>query len=170
MALRPQVSISQAVPQVSRKLRKPVHHFQLRQRPWTIQPSFLAPVLPGETLKNLLLQVRAISDPIKNPLIGWWAEHYVFYVKHRDLLRRDDLETMMLDPSWTPATAAGGTLVSAANVDRYHFGGHIDWTKLCLERIVKEYFRDDGEALGTYTLTSVSGATAMEIASKLLAR
>jgi hypothetical protein len=165
MALRPQVSISQAVPQVSRKLRKPVHHFQLRQRPWTIQPSFLAPVLPGETLKNLLLQVRAISDPIKNPLIGWWAEHYVFYVKHRDLLRRDDLETMMLDPSWTPATAAGGTLVSAANVDRYHFGGHIDWTKLCLERIVKEYFRDDGEALGTYTLTSVSGATAMEIAS-----
>lgn len=165
MAIRPQVSFVSPAPQVSRKLRKPVHHFQLRQRPWTIQPSFIAPVLPGETLKNLLLQVRAVSDPIKNPLIGWWAEHYVFYVKHRDLTRRDDLETMMLDPSWTPAGAAGGTLVEAANVDEYHYGGHINWTGLCLERIVEEYFRDDGEALGTYTLTSVSGATAMEIAS-----
>ena len=165
MAIRPQVSFVEPTRRVSRVLRKPVHHFHLRQRPWTIQPSFIAPVLPGETMKNLLMQVRAVSDPIKNPLIGWWAEHYVFYVKHRDLLRRDDLEDMMLDPSWTPATAAGGTLVSAANTDRYHFGGHIDWTKLCLERVVAEYFRNEDEALGTYTLTSVSGATAMEIAS-----
>lgn len=164
MAIRPQVYV-QSAPQVSRKLRKPIHHFQLRQRPWTIQPSFIAPVLPGETLKNLLLQCRAVTDPIKNPLIGWWAEHYVFYIKHRDLLRRDDLEEMMLDPSWTPATAAGGTLVEAANVDEYHFGGHINWTGLCLERVVQEYFRNEDEAVATYTLTSVSGATAMPIAS-----
>ena len=165
MAIRPQVQFLEPAPRVSRVLRKPVHHFQLRQRPWTIQPSFIAPVLPGETMKNLLLQCRAVTDPIKNPLIGWWAEHYVFYIKHRDLLRRDDFEEMMLDPSWTPATAAGGSLVAAANVDRYHFGGHIDWTNLCLERVVQEFFRNEDEAVAAATLTSVSGATAMPIAS-----
>lgn len=164
-SIRPQVSYVMPSSRMSRKVRRPVHHFQLRQRPWTIQPFFLAPVLPGETMKNLLLQARVVTDPIKNPLIGWWAEYYVFYVKHRDLAIRDDLEDMMLNPSWTPATAASGDLRGAANTDRYHYGGHIDWTKRCLDRVVEEYFRNEDEALGTYTLTSVSGATAMEIAS-----
>lgn len=143
--IRPQVSVMPA-PRVNRVLRKPVHHFQLRTRPWQIQPSFIAPVLPGETMKNLLLQVRCVTDPIRNPLIGWWYEHYVFYVKHRDLARRDDLEDMMLNPSWTPATAAGGDLTSAASVPTYHFGGHINWAQLCLQRVTEEYFRNEDEA------------------------
>ena len=70
--------------QQRRVTRRPQHTFQLRHRPWEIQPFMLAPVLPGETMQNLLLQARVVTDPIKNPLIGWWCEHYVFYVKHRD--------------------------------------------------------------------------------------
>lgn len=160
--IRPQVSILSA-PRVNRVLRKPVHHFQLRSRPWVIQPSFLAPVLPGETLKNLLLQVRAVSDPIKNPLIGWWYEHYVFYVKHRDLADRDNFEDMMLDPNFSMATAG---LTSAAELDTYHFGGHVNWSKLCLQRVVETYFRNEDETWNGagLTINSVTGV-AMPIAS-----
>ena len=38
-----------------RVLRSPRHTFQLRQRPFEITPFLLAPVLPGETMKNLLI-------------------------------------------------------------------------------------------------------------------
>ena len=80
-----------------RKSRRPSHPFQLKTRPWQIQPFCIAPVLPGETLKNLLLQSRVVSDPLKHPLIGWWCEYYYFYVKHRDLAGRDDFTEMMLN-------------------------------------------------------------------------
>ena len=59
------------LPQTGRVMRRPVHTFQLRQRPFAITPFMIAPVLPGETMKNLLLQSRAVTDPIKNPLVGW---------------------------------------------------------------------------------------------------
>ena len=70
-----------------RVTRGPRHSFNLRHRPFQIQPFLLAPVLPGETMKSLLLQSRAVTSPISNPLVGWWLEYYVFYVKHRDLDR-----------------------------------------------------------------------------------
>lgn len=156
--IRPQVSVVPA-PRVNRVLRKPVHHFQLRQRPWQIQPSFIAPVLPGETLKNLLLQARVVSDPIKNPLIGWWYEHYVFYVKHRDLADRDTLEDMMLDPNWNPAA-----MQSAAEVETYHVGSRINWAKKCLQRVTEEYFRNEDETWNAFTINSNAG-TALPVAS-----
>ena len=80
MALNPM-----AAPRVGRKLRSPIHRFHLRHYPFQLQPFMLAPVIPGETMKNLLLQARVVTDPIKNGLIGWWQEYYFFYVKHRDL-------------------------------------------------------------------------------------
>jgi hypothetical protein len=64
----------------------------------------IAPVLPGETMKNLLLQARVVSDPIKNPLIGWWCEFYFFYVKHRDLDDRDVFTEMMVNPATTTSS------------------------------------------------------------------
>ena len=69
------------VGQVSRKSRRPSHPFQLRHMPWQIQPFLIAPVLPGETLKNILLQSRAVTKPIKNGIVGWWMEYHFFYVK-----------------------------------------------------------------------------------------
>ena len=131
------------VGQVSRKSRRPSHPFQLRHMPWQIQPFLIAPVLPGETLKNILLQSRAVTKPIKNGIVGWWMEYHFFYVKHRDLDDRELFTSMMLDPNATTASKN-----SAADVKTYHFAGSIDWVRLCLNRVRDTYFRDEDE-IGT---------------------
>lgn len=123
---------------VSRVPRSPKHKFQLRTRPYVIQPFVIAPVLPHETMKNALLQARVVSDPVKNPLIGWWKEYHLFYVKHRDLDIRDDLVDLMLQPD-----ANLNAHAVAAKVDTYHKGGTIDWVQQCLDRVVRMYFRDE---------------------------
>lgn len=135
----------QQLPRTGRVVRAPQHTFRLAIRPWQLQPCVLAPVLPGETLKNALLQARVVTDPIRNALTGWWAEFYLFYVKLRDLDDRDTLSSMMLDLS-TNVTA-----LKAANADvpYYTFDDGMDWSRQCLKRVVQEYFRDEGEAWNT---------------------
>ena len=71
---------------VGRVQRHPKHTFHLFTRPYQIQPFLIAPVLAGETMKNLLLQARVVTDPVQNRLIGWWQEYYFFYVKARDTM------------------------------------------------------------------------------------
>jgi len=154
--------VMQDAPQSKRVIRRPQHQFVLESVPFVIQPFMIAPVLPGETLKNLLIQARVVSDPVKNPLIGWWKEYYFFYVKHRDLYERDDLVEMVLDPSWvtTPVTTSqGGTAAEAIN---YYAGGAnmINWVKLCTRRCVDEYFRDAGhDYTDVGTQISIGGVT-----------
>lgn len=131
-----------------RSIRSPQHTFQLRQTPFCIQPFFIAPVLPGETMKNLLLQARAVSDPIRQPLVGWWLEYYFFYVKHRDLSEREEFVQMMLDPTWTIANVD----TAAADVLTYFAGNGINWTKKCLDEVVRWYFRDEEDAGTTFEL------------------
>lgn len=75
----------QEVARYQRINRRPSHQFQLRTRPWQLQPCVMALVLPGETMENALIQYRAVTDLIKNPLVGWWSEFYLFYVKLSDL-------------------------------------------------------------------------------------
>lgn len=130
-----------------RKSRRPSHPFQLKHRPWQIQPFLLAPVLPGETLKNLLMQSRVVSDPLKHPLIGWWVEYYFFYVKHRDLAGRDDFTQMMLNINKDLSAYNLG----ADAPEFYAKAGQISWMKLCLERVVETYFRDEDET-GTFNI------------------
>lgn len=125
-----------------RVTRSPRHTFQIAHQPFVITPFCLAPVLPGETMKSGMLQVRAVTDPIKNPLVGWHLEHYFFYVKHRDLSIRDDLAEMMLDPDKDLSGHYG-----AADTNTYHNGQGIDWMKRCYNRVVETYFRDEGESL-----------------------
>lgn len=133
----PRIAAASAAGRVN---RYPRHTFQISQRPWQIQPMMIAPVLPGESMKNLLLQARVVSDPIKHPLIGWWQEYFFFYVKHRDLDIRDKLTEMMLDPD-----ANTSEYNAAANPLTYHAGGTIDWAKHCLDCITHHYFRNENE-------------------------
>lgn len=140
------------VPATGRVMRRPQHTFHVRHRPFAIQPFCIAPVLPGETLRNLLVQARIVTDPIKNGLIGWWYEQYFFYVKHRDLLIRDDVTRMVLEPDFALGHSA------AASTDHYHLGGGIDWVDHCLDRVVDEYFRDEGEAVAVATIGSLPAA------------
>lgn len=127
-----------------RVTRSPRHSFQLRQKPFLLQPFMIAPVMPGETMKSLLLQARAVTKPIKNPHVGWWAEYYFYYVKHRDLAGRDDFSEMMLDLD-KDLTAYNATVANAAY---YEAVGDRRWLKLCMDRIVEEYFRDEDEGTG----------------------
>lgn len=125
---------------VGRVTRRPKHTFHVRHYPFAITPFMIAPVLPGETMKSALLNVRAVTDPIKNPLIGWWLEHYIFYVKHRDLDGRADFEGMMLEIDKDLSAYN-----QSAAVGMYHAGTGISWVKQCLDRVVDVYFRDEGE-------------------------
>ena len=86
--------------------RRPQHSFQVEHLPYQIQPFFLAPVIPGETMENALLQARAVSDPLKHPLIGWWLEHYLFYVKLTDLDDREYFTNLMISATATLAGSA----------------------------------------------------------------
>ena len=136
------VSVTRA-PTSGRIQRRPSHSFHVRHKPFQIQPVAIAPVLPGETLKNALLQVRAVTKPIANPLIGWWLEHYIFYVKHRDL-EQQWVEDMVLDPSFNYLDHDDPT----ASLPYYHSGNSINWTKLCLQRVTDCFFRNEDE-IGT---------------------
>lgn len=137
---------------VGRSTRKPTHPFALRWKPWAVQPFLIAPVWPGETMTNLLLQSRVVTDPISNPLIGWWVEYYFYYVKLRDLSIRDDLTAMLV----TNAPAA--SLASAASMDHYHAAGGINYVEHCLQRIVEKDFRDDGEAFDGFKIGNLPAA------------
>lgn len=146
------------LPAAGRKLRKPVHRFQIQHMPFQIQPFMIAPVIPGETMKNLLLQTRAVTDPINNKLVGWWMEYFFFYVKHRDIGQylvnegvptfMDDVTGMMLDLTKDLTTSYS----SAANLFTNHAAGSIDWMGYCLEAIVAQFFRGEGESNALATI------------------
>lgn len=128
----------QRLPRVGRVMRRPVHRWNIRHKPWQIQPCIIAPVIPGETLKNAVMQARVVTDPVKNRLIGWWHEYYLYYVPFRAMAAREELEQMVVDPEWTPANIDSNTPVAA----HYFYGRNsIDWVQQCLDAIVAYDFR-----------------------------
>ena len=144
-----------------RKARRPQHTFYLKQIPFQIQPFMIAPVLPGETLKNLLLQARCVTDPVKNPIIGWWLEYYFFYIKHRDLSNttwRDTFTNMMIDPSTTTAA-----LKDSSDQTNVYFNpgtdNQLNIVLKCLETVTQWYFRTQDEAWNNYTLNGLPMAS-----------
>lgn len=134
-----QVQIISQPAKVTRKPRRPIHTFNLASMPFQITPFFIAPVLPGETLKSLTFQSRTVTDPIKDPLVGWWNEYYFFYVKHRDLTISQDMQDLML----FPAKDMSG-LHTSAKAATYHAANTVDYVQQCLNRVVAEFFRDEG--------------------------
>lgn len=142
-------------------MRRPTHTAYIRTVPWVIQPFMIAPVLPGETLKGLTYQTRAVTAPIQNSLVGWWYEHFFFYVKLRDLAGRDDFVGMMLDLNKDMSAYR-----TATHLALYHKGTGINWQKMCMERVVEKYFRNDGDAWNVAGSTTfmVDGTNAMPYA------
>ena len=139
------LSIVQSQPQFQRKTRNPQHPFAVRHMPFQIQPFLLAPVLPGETLKSGNIQSRCVTDPIRNPLIGYWLEHYIFYVPHLAMPNADSWKSMVLEPDFD----TGSKEIAAANLKHYHAPNSLDWVDECMRAILKaEYgwFRSGDEA------------------------
>lgn len=152
--------IVQSVGAMRRKVRSPIHTFAIQHRPYQLQPFFIAPVLPGETMTNLTLNGRAITDPLAvgmGNILPWWHETYFYYVRLRDLDIRDDVENMMLN-------GVNIGVVDAAADAYYHQGGTINWLKACMKRITEEYFRDEGEdwALAATNLDGLPMAAAVK--------
>lgn len=134
------VRLEEQSPLTSRRLRKPNHPFFVKFVPFVLTPTFIAPVLAGESLKNGLVQLRALSEPIFNKVSGWWIEHYVFYVRAGDLLTADSSFRDMLTgaAAWSPT--------NAANSPDYHKSTTtINWFRYVLDPIVRAYFREEGE-------------------------
>lgn len=145
------------LPQAGRKIRRPTHTFNIKQAPFQITPFLIAPVIPGETMRNAVVQARSVSMPIKNDMMGWWLEHYLFYVRIRDLDDRDALTDMFVNPDWAPT----GLTDNTANALYYHNGrNRINWTQRCLKRVTEEYFRDEGEAWDVATYAGLPLAKA----------
>lgn len=118
-----------------RRERRPSYSFNIATRPYQLCPFLLAPVLPGETMKNFMMQSRVVTDPIKSRLMGWHKEYYFFYVRLRDLAGAADFEEMMLNPEKDMSA-----YYSAASIPYMHRGG-INWRKLALDKVVEHYFR-----------------------------
>lgn len=153
------LQLVQDVNQVRRKLRNPIHPHLIEHRPYQLQPFMIAPVMPGETLKQLSLQSRIISDPLKGGagnILPWWSETFYYYVKVRQLgdTVRAAFEAMVLDGS--PIA-----INDPADVPTYHNGGSINWVKRCLQFVTETAgFRDDGEAWDAATIGGLPIASA----------
>lgn len=157
--------IDGSLPRVGRKMRRPQHSFSLKQRPWQIQPFLIAPVLPGETLKNGLIQYRAVSSRLKSPLVGWWSETFIFYVKHRDLTSQSTLlQNMHLDATTDVSSLKAG----AQNLPFYTPNGGMKYVEYCLQRVTEEYFREEEDGawnawlIDTLPITCVGKNTGFE--------
>lgn len=150
-------------PQSRRKLRHPQHIFNVKCAPYVIQPFMIAPVLPGETMKNLSLQARVLTNPLASKLIGWWAEFYFFYVKHRDLHSSDTFVNLMID---TTATLAAHEDYKTATAEAWSgwlsSGTGMDWVKACARVCIETYFRDGDEAYNACTIDSMPAAYVMQ--------
>lgn len=138
--------------QIPRMNRRPKHTWYHAIKPFHLAPTMIAPVLPGETLKDLTCMARAVSDPLVSSIVGAWDEHYVFYVPVTSI--DESYEDMFTDPSWDNTAL----IRTSETVARYTQKGTADWVSLCMDTIASEFFYDDGDtlqkALG-YNLTKV---------------
>lgn len=141
-------SLNYVASKVGRRIRTPSHPFFVRSKPHVLQPIAIAPVLPGETMTNMLWQARIQTEQLRNSLIGWHAEFYWFYVK---LSQLDNASSwiapgtgMLMNPEFdvsTPTDLRGAALMSTYHEDT----ASINYVKRCRDIVVREYFRDHGE-------------------------
>lgn len=149
------------VPRQARKLRSPKNPFHVRHMPFTLNPIGVWPVLPGETLKSLLLQARCVSNTVKNPLIGAWMEFYFFYVKFSDLTDNADdvaLKDMILTPGRAMTdidkTTANETLRTKVVTTPGGAATQIDFVGKCLVSVMEAFFKDPDETFATGSVTN----------------
>lgn len=147
----PRVQIAPHYANTKRVQRRPAHKFNLKTKPYQLQPFMIAPVIPGESLVSMMLQAQCWSDPLAGGVlknIGWWKEYHFFYVKHRDLLGytaavdglgKDLLDMFVSGESLAPHQDADG------NVNTYCPPKGIDYALECVKTITENWFRDQGE-------------------------
>lgn len=142
-----------SAPPTNRVTRSPKHPFQTVELPYTLQPIMFAPVMPGETLTNMYFESRVVSDPIKNPLIGWKKEYYFFYVKVTDLLD-DAIRDMFIDPANTDLSATMGR--ASNSTPFYSAKGAVNYAVLALAKVWQHWFSDQDDVLSDYDVATAT--------------
>lgn len=142
-----------------RMMRSPNHPFQIRGEAYQLQPFFIAPVLPGETMKNFMLLSRVVTDPVKSKLLGWWHENYIFYVKLRDIdaYNGDELLADMMLERDKDMSSRKATTTSPFD---YRWGSvaypSMDFVKSCRILCIDHYFRDEGSIWSDHTIGGIA--------------
>lgn len=138
--------VDQVKPQ-SRVGRYPTHDFNIRSLPFVAQPFMIAPLMVGETVKNIYLESRVVSQPILNPIVGWKQTYYFYKVRMTDLLL-DAARDMFIDPTNTDISA---TLGVAANDQQFYTAkGSLDYARLAYRKVIEHYMRDQDELWSDY--------------------
>lgn len=137
--------------------RKPKETFHLKYKPYEIVPTFIHPVLPGESLDSAFLQSRCVTDKVQSQTIGWWHEKHVFYVPLRALtdsryvdtnmdFTEDEFNTFFLTNTTVAAAASGTALMLTGDSTRYYgFNGGCGWMYALYRYIVRTWFRDEDD-------------------------
>lgn len=144
--------------QMPRRNRTPRHPFAVKFIPYQIQPFFISPVLPGETLKNALVQAKAVSAPIKNDLLGANLEMAFFYIPARYLANGEAYTEMMVDPTYDASALTSTTDNAKTFFAASVANPGIDFVQECLEIVTEQYFRDEGEAWNTRLIDGLPAA------------
>lgn len=141
------IRLLNTAPPTSRVGRYPKHTFLTKELAFTAQPFFMARVLPGETLENLYMEARVVTDPVLNSIIGWKKEYFFFYVRITDLLL-DGIEDYFVDSD--NASMTGTWSAADVQANYYTAKGGVPFLRYALIRIIDEYFRDNGEAFADH--------------------
>lgn len=154
-----------------RRHRRPQEPFNIRSRPMEITPFLIHPVLPNESMDNLLFQVDAYSDPIVNRNLGWHANYQFYYVPMMafanpdlfpvDLNMPQRIANMMLVAGVTgDIKAAGAYATAAVDPALFQFKGAMPWLEFCMTVIINKFYRDEDNrslAAGAYAAMIGSG-------------
>lgn len=144
------------MPTGERGTRNPQHRWYVEHHMWELQPCFIAPVLPGETLERLSLQARVVTAPVKSRLVGYWLEYFFFYVPFRQMPDATNLVAMFIDPTITLSP-------TAAAAHRYYDGRGYDFVTQCLQVVTQEWFRREGESWSAFTIRANRPAASLGI-------
>jgi hypothetical protein len=154
------VSGAQAIGSTDRVGRYPKHTFNTVSMPFSVTPIGIAPVIAGETLTNLFMESRVITDPINNPITGWKKEYFFFFVKATTIYG-DAIRNMFVDFEGAPTDLSVTNGAAANSLAYYTAKGGVPYLELGLKKIVDTYFRDEGEAWNTPAL--INGYPAAQI-------
>lgn len=144
-----------------RIMRSPNHPFSIRHEAYQLAPFLIAPVLPGETMKNFMVLSRIVTDPLKSKLLGWWFEQFIFYVKLRDIDHNRDeteLSDMMLERD--KDMSAGKSTSANAFLSRWGSAAFpsMNYVAKCRKVCIESYFRDEGETETSFLINGQPSA------------
>lgn len=156
--LMPQVQVPGS--RQERITRRPATHFDLIYKPFQLQPMCCFPVLPGETMKNCMLQIQCWTDPLiaKSKNTPWHFEYFMFYVKMRDLPGWEDATDGLgkdLIDMFESAESIAAHQDADGNAWTYCPPGGVDFVLEATKRIAECYFREEGEAWDKATADGV---------------